>query len=94
MGLSSVAAVCRWIAVICWAALLPAVAAGGGIEDRFFRASDGVRLHYSVQGAGETIVLVPGWTMPASIWVMVPQRPAGRVLRVQGRVMAGRLGFG
>lgn len=33
-----------------------------------FLSSDGVRLHYSVQGAGETIVLVPGWTMPASIW--------------------------
>lgn len=33
-----------------------------------FRASDGVRLHYSEQGTGETVVLVPGWTMPASIW--------------------------
>ena len=33
-----------------------------------FRSSDGVRLHYTATGAGETIVLVPGWTMPASIW--------------------------
>lgn len=33
-----------------------------------FRASDGTRLHYAASGAGETIVLVPGWTMPASIW--------------------------
>ncbi len=33
-----------------------------------FVASDGVRLHYTSDGAGEVIVLVPGWTMPASIW--------------------------
>ncbi len=33
-----------------------------------FRSSDGVRLHYTASGAGEVIVLVPGWTMPASIW--------------------------
>ena len=33
-----------------------------------FRASDGVRLHYTSDGLGEPIVLVPGWTMPASIW--------------------------
>ena len=31
-----------------------------------FRSSDGVRLHYTAAGA--VIVLVPGWTMPASIW--------------------------
>ena len=33
-----------------------------------FRASHGVRLHYTSDGLGEPIVLVPGWTMPASIW--------------------------
>ena len=33
-----------------------------------FRSSDGVRLHYTANGKGEVIVLVPGWTMPASIW--------------------------
>ena len=33
-----------------------------------FLSSDGVRLNYTVRGSGETIVLVPGWTMPASIW--------------------------
>ena len=69
MILPSVTAVCRWIAVICWAALLPAVAAGGGIEDRFFRASDGVRLHYRQAGTGgRTLVFVPGWLMPADIF--------------------------
>jgi microsomal epoxide hydrolase len=33
-----------------------------------FRSSDGVRLNYVDAGSGEVIVLVPGWTMPASIW--------------------------
>ena len=41
----------------------PAVAA-----DRTFLTSDGVRLHYTETGHGHTIVLVPGWTMPAWIW--------------------------
>ncbi|MGH7152382.1 MAG: alpha/beta fold hydrolase, partial [Acetobacteraceae bacterium] len=36
--------------------------------DRFFVTSDGVRLHYLEAGSGHTIVLVPGWTMPAWIW--------------------------
>lgn len=54
-------------------AALPALAAlvtfgGGGAGAAEFRASDGARLHYAAAGAGETIVLVPGWTMPASIW--------------------------
>ncbi len=36
--------------------------------DRDFLTSDGVRLHYTETGQGHTIVLVPGWTMPAWIW--------------------------
>ncbi len=36
--------------------------------DRFFTTSDGIRLHYIEAGRGHTIVLVPGWTMPAWIW--------------------------
>ncbi len=36
--------------------------------EREFRTTDGVRLHYSEHGSGHTIVLVPGWTMPAWIW--------------------------
>jgi len=46
-----------------------------GAVSRFFRASDGTRLHYleaGPQGAlvstAPTIVLVPGWTMPAWIF--------------------------
>ena len=38
--------------------------------DRFFRTSDGVRLHYIEAGPARlpTIVFVPGWTMPAWIF--------------------------
>ncbi|HEX5328398.1 MAG TPA: alpha/beta hydrolase, partial [Acetobacteraceae bacterium] len=41
-----------------------------GVADRFFQASDGTRLHYLEAGpsTAHTIVLVPGWTMPAWIW--------------------------
>lgn len=46
----------------------PALAAG---SSRFFTTSDGVRLHYVTAGAGMTLVLVPGWTMPA--WIFDPQ---------------------
>jgi microsomal epoxide hydrolase len=35
---------------------------------RYFRSSDGVRLHYLEVGQGPTLVFVPGWTMPAEIW--------------------------
>ena len=33
-----------------------------------FTTSDGVELHYLEAGAGPTLVLVPGWTMPAWMW--------------------------
>jgi microsomal epoxide hydrolase len=36
--------------------------------DRYFLTSDGVRLHYEDVGKGHTIVMVPGWTMPAWIF--------------------------
>ncbi len=41
-----------------------------GTADRFFMSSDGIRLHYLEAGPvrARTIVLVPGWTMPAWIW--------------------------
>ncbi len=54
------------------AALLgtPAHAAEPAGHDRFFAASAGTRLHYIEAGpqTAHTIVLVPGWTMPAWIW--------------------------
>lgn len=58
--------------------LVLALAGGGsaaaqsipGTQSRVFTTSDGVRLHYLEAGppSGRTIVLVPGWTMPAWIW--------------------------
>ena len=44
-----------------------------GAQEEFqsghFLTSDGVKLHYLEAGAGPTLVFVPGWTMPAEIWV-------------------------
>ncbi len=40
-------------------------------ESRYFVTSDGVKLHYTVNGEGAPMVLVPGWTMPA--WIFAPQ---------------------
>ena len=54
------------------AAALFAVAGFGAeapIRDRYFRASDGVSLHYREAGTGPVaIVLIPGWLMPAEIF--------------------------
>jgi microsomal epoxide hydrolase len=53
------------------ALLLAALAACGparAAEDRFFATSDGTRLHYLEAGHGRTILLIPGWTMPAWIF--------------------------
>jgi microsomal epoxide hydrolase len=44
---------------------------GAQAADRFFLTSDGVRLHYTEQGQGHAIVLVPGWTMPG--WIFEKQ---------------------
>jgi microsomal epoxide hydrolase len=52
-------------------ALLLALSGQARAADRFFVTSDGVRLHYIEQGQGRTLVLVPGWTMPA--WIFSAQ---------------------
>jgi microsomal epoxide hydrolase len=41
------------------------------VTDHFFLTSDGVQLHYLEAGppAAHTLVFVPGWTMPAWIWM-------------------------
>lgn len=55
-----------------------------GPVDRFFTASDGVRLHYVEAGGGpDTIVLVPGWLMPAAVF-----EPQWKGLSKQFRVIA------
>jgi non-heme chloroperoxidase len=49
-----------------WAQSLP-----GNVTDHFFQSSDGVQLHYLEAGppGAHTLVFVPGWTMPAWIWM-------------------------
>jgi non-heme chloroperoxidase len=51
-----------------WAQPLP-----GNVTDHFFKSTDGVRLHYLEAGpsGAHTLVFVPGWTMPA--WIFMPQ---------------------
>jgi non-heme chloroperoxidase len=55
-------------------------ASQGTTQDKYFITSDGVRLHYLEAGprTGHTIVFVPGWTMPAWIWLPQIQAFAGR----------------
>ncbi len=60
---------CAIVAVLL--ALAGLVRPAAGAEDRYFTSSDGVRLHYLEAGHGQTIVFVPGWTMPA--WIFAPQ---------------------
>jgi microsomal epoxide hydrolase len=46
-----------------------ALARAATIEDREFRTSDGVRLHYLEAGTGDpTLVVIPGWLMPAQLF--------------------------
>lgn len=56
------------LAMLLFSALVVPARADSGARDRYFKTSDGVRLHYLEAGRGETIVFVPGWTMPAEIW--------------------------
>jgi microsomal epoxide hydrolase len=46
----------------------PSTCAGVEFQSGRFHTSDGVELHYLEAGSGPTLVLVPGWTMPAEIW--------------------------
>ena len=55
-------------AIVVLAALVTLACAPARADGRWFTTSDGVRLHYIEEGAGKTIVLVPGWTMPAWIF--------------------------
>jgi non-heme chloroperoxidase len=54
-----------WLSIL---GLLPFAARAADVQGSYFVTSDGVRLHYLEAGAGHTIVLVPGWSMPAWIW--------------------------
>jgi len=56
-----------WLMAMCLHSIQVA-SAEDEFRSRFFQSSDGVELHYLEAGVGETLVLVPGWTMPAEIW--------------------------
>jgi len=58
-------------AILLVAALVTLVCGPARAADRWFTTSDGVRLHYIEAGRGRTVVLVPGWTMPA--WIFAAQ---------------------
>jgi microsomal epoxide hydrolase len=68
-------------------------------ESRHFVASDGTRLHYLEAGSGHTLVLVPGWSMPAEIWTPQIEHFARRYRvvafdpRAQGRSEVTRDGY-
>jgi microsomal epoxide hydrolase len=59
-----------WIAVLLvYAADFSLVLGASVAKSNFFETSDGVRLHYLEAGKGpETIVLIPGWLMPAMVF--------------------------
>ena len=48
--------------------LLVASASAEPAKSRFFKTSDGVKIHYLEAGDGRPVVFIPGWTMPAWIW--------------------------
>ena len=51
------------------AGLCAGTATGSSTKDCFFKSSDGIRLHYVEAGKGDrTLVFVPGWMMPASVF--------------------------
>jgi microsomal epoxide hydrolase len=57
-----------------WAATSHSPTAVPALNSRYFRASDGVRLHVletsaeDVARAAPVLAFIPGWSMPASIW--------------------------
>ncbi len=59
-----------WGTGLAMAACLALGDAGRAAESRWFETSDGVRLHYIEGGEANarTVVLIPGWTMPAWIF--------------------------
>ncbi len=73
-GSMSLAGVCvgrftpRWLVLLAGVVLLAGQPANSAPTSGFFTTSDGVRLHYLVEGQGPTLIFVPGWTMPAEIW--------------------------
>jgi microsomal epoxide hydrolase len=71
----------RWVAFCAFltGALWSPLALAETPKDRFFQASDGVKLHYLEAGKGpHTIVFVPGWLMPAAVFEAQVRDLSGR----------------
>jgi non-heme chloroperoxidase len=59
----------RILSIALWSAFLPTLGFASPVHHRTFTTSDGVRLHYIEAGRGaQTIVLIPGWLMPAAVF--------------------------
>src|SRR5882672_7284967 len=57
----------RFIApLICTLAFLVNTASGAEPREGSFTTSDGVRLHYIEAGAGDLLVMIPGWSQTAA----------------------------
>ena len=74
MGFDGSARLTAWMRAAAAGVLGLAMTASGGAaeaaENRSFITSDGARLHYLEAGpsSAQTVLFVPGWTMPAWIW--------------------------
>lgn len=55
-------------ALLTFAVPVQASRAQSGVQSRYFTTSDGVELHYLEAGSGPLLLLVPGWTLPATTW--------------------------
>jgi len=59
----------RLLTLALWPAFWPALGLAAPVHHHTFKTSDGVRLHYIEAGRGnQTIVLIPGWLMPAAVF--------------------------
>lgn len=66
-----------YVALAVTVAACSSVQGTAGIRERHFRTSDGVRLRYLESGSGIPVVLVPGWTMPADVFLPQLREPNG-----------------
>jgi len=59
----------RFLSLALWPAFWPVLGLAFPVHHHMFKTSDGVRLHYIEAGRGDkTIVLIPGWLMPAAVF--------------------------
>lgn len=69
----------RFLSLALWPAFWPALGLTAPVQHHTFTTSDGVRLHYIEAGRGnQTIVLIPGWLMPAAVFEKQFEALSGR----------------